>query len=429
MASGLRRLLNSAVPAEPFERRAVFLAFLCHFVLFASYYILRPLRETMATVFGADQLQNLFTGTFVITLICAPLYSAAAARIRLERLLPGIFWFWLGNILLFYVLFLYLPHSRWAAAAYYWWFSVVNLFLVSVFWTLMADIFTDQQAARLFPFITAGSSSGAIAGPIITNIFVRPLGVGGLLLIAAGGFLIVIFLIHRLMAEKERLAVAHVAQTTTLDHNLPGNSLRGFALLMRSPTMRAQALFMILMTWVATIVYFRQIELVAQAYSSLEGRTIAFADVDLVVNLAAALIAIFGLGRLVTKLGVTWGLVATPLLMMGAFAGVLLSPSLMMVQSARALQRISQYAIARPAREILFTIADQESKYKAKNVIDTVVFRFGDITAAWMQAGMRMAGFGLAGAVAFGVAVSALWGIVAVALGRRYEAARADLKA
>ena len=422
-------LLNMAVPAEKQERVAVLLAFACHFVLFASYYILRPLRETMATVFGADQLQNLFTGTFVITLICAPLYSAAAARIRLERFLPGIFWFWLGNILLFYVLFAYAPHSRWVAAAYYWWFSVVNLFLVSVFWTLMADIFTDRQATRLFPFITAGSSSGAIAGPIITNLFVRSVGVGGLLLIAAGGFLIVILLIYRLMAEKERLRRLQEAQPTTLDHSLPGNALRGFVLLMRSPTMRAQALFMILMTWVATIVYFRQIELVAQAYSSLEGRTVAFADVDLTVNVVAALIAIFGLGRLVTKLGVTWGLVLTPLLMMGAFVGVLLSPGLMMVQSARALQRISQYAIARPSREILFTVADQESKYKAKNVIDTVVFRFGDITAAWMQAGLRMAGFGLAGAVAFGVAVSALWGVTALVLGRRFEVARRALKA
>jgi AAA family ATP:ADP antiporter len=417
--------LTRIAPARPEERRALALAFLCHAVLFASYYILRPLRETMATVFGADELQTLFTGTFLLTLICAPLYSAMAARIRLDRFLPGVFWFWLGNIALFYVLFAYAPHSRWVAAAYYWWFSVVNLFLVSVFWTLMADIFTDGQATRLFPIITAGSSIGAIAGPIITRLLVGPLGVGGLLIIAGGGFLLAILLVYRLMAEKEKLR-RHDAevQQTTLDHNLPGNPFAGFLLLMRSPIMRAQALFILGMTWVATIVYFRQIELVAGAYASIAGRTIAFADVDLVVNAASALIAVFGLSRLVTRLGVTWGLVLSPVLMACVFAGVLLSPGLMMVQSARALQRISQYAIARPAREILFTVADQQSKYKAKNVIDTVGYRFGDLSAAWMQAGLRLAGSGFAGVIGLGVAISALWGVVALVLGRRFEAAR-----
>src|SRR6185312_10705508 len=195
------RLLNLAVPVQPHERAAVSLAFACHFVLFASYYILRPLRDAMATVFGVDQLQNLFTGTFFVTFICAPLYSAAAAHIRLTRFLPGSFWLWLANILLFYGLFLWAPHSRWVAAAYYVWFSVVNLFLVSIFWTLMADIFSAPQATRLFAFITAGGSMGAIAGPLLVNLFVARLGVGGMLLLAAAGFLLVIVLIHLLMRE------------------------------------------------------------------------------------------------------------------------------------------------------------------------------------------------------------------------------------
>ncbi len=419
------RLLEIAAPVRRAERLAVSLAFLCNLVLFASYYILRPLRDTMATVFGVDQLQNLFTGTFAFTLLCSPLFSAAAARIRLTRFLPGIFWFWLANILLFYALFLWLPHNRWVAAAYFWWFSVVNLFLISVFWTLMADIFSAPQATRLFPFIAAGASTGAIAGPVITDLFVRAVGVGGLLLIAACGFGIVILLIYRLIREKERLRLASEdAQPTSLDHKLPGNPFAGFALIMRSPMLISQAAFMLLLTWVATIIYFLQADLVTKAYASVEGRTIAFANVDLTVNICSALIAIFGLGRLVTRFGVTWGLILSPILMMGACIGVLVSPGLLMVQSARALQRIAQYAIARPSREILFTIVDQDSKYKAKNVIDTVVYRFGDVTSAWMQTGLRLAGFGLAGAVGLGVAVSALWGLVALLLGRQYEAQR-----
>ncbi len=247
------RAMRRIAQAEPAEMRAVLLAFACNFVLFASYYILRPLRDTMATVFGADQLQNLFTGTFVITMLCSPLYSAVAARVKLTRFLPGTFWLWFCNILIFYVLFREAPESRWVAAAYYWWFSVVNLFLISVFWTLMADIFSPGQATRVFAFIAAGSSTGAIAGPLITTGFVRSIGVGGLLLVAAAGFLVVIALVHLLIREKARLrSIDTDAPPTTLDHNLPGNPFSGFKLLLQSPMMMGQALFMLLMTWIAT---------------------------------------------------------------------------------------------------------------------------------------------------------------------------------
>jgi ATP:ADP antiporter, AAA family len=175
------------------------------------------------------------------------------------------------------------------------------------------------------------------------------------------------------------------------------------------------------MTWIATILYFLQTDLISQAYSEVERRTIAFADVDLFVNICSAAILILGLGRVMRRFGVTASLALSPVIMVAACFAIIIAPSLMMVQTARALQRISQYAIARPSREVLFTVIDQQSKYKAKNVIDTVVYRFGDLTAAWMQAGLRVGGFGLVGAVALGVGVSAAWGFVAIALGKRYE--------
>ncbi len=421
------RLLSAAVKVEPSEVKAVLLSFLCNFVLLGSYYILRPVRDAMATVFGAEELETLFTGTFIITMLCAPLYSALAARVRLARFLPGLFWLWLVNILIFYVLFQVAPHDRWVAAAYFWWFSVVNLFLISVFWTFMADTFSAQQAPRLFAFIAAGGSTGAIAGPLITTLLVRPIGPDGLLLIAAGGFLVVILIIHLLMREKERFRLNNPdAQKTTLDHSLPGNPFRGFALLLKSPYLLGQAAFMLCMTWVATVIYFLQTDLVAKAYSEIEGRTVAFADLDLVVNISAALILIFGLGRTIQRFGVTLSLILTPVIMVAAFGGIAVSPSLLMVQTARGLQRITQYAIARPSREMLFTVVDQESRYKAKNVIDTVVYRFGDLSAAWMQAGLRMANAGILGAAALGVAASVMWAVVAVGMGRRYEVLRGE---
>jgi AAA family ATP:ADP antiporter len=420
--SGLLRIIGTASKAQPHELKAATLAFFCNFILLASYYILRPLRDTMATVFGVAQLQNLFTATFVLTLLLAPIFAWCTANMRLSRILPGVFWLLIVNLLLFYGLFRQMPESRWVAAVYYCWFSVINLFLISIFWTLMADTFSSGQATRLFAFIAAGGSTGAILGPIITTTFVKTIGVSGLLLTACGGFLIVIALVHLLMREKESLrALDCDTQQTTLDHSLPGNPLRGFALIFRSRYLLGQAVFFILMTWIATILYFLQADFVAKTFSAVEGRTIAFADVDLFVNTCSAAILIFGLGRFLQRFGVTASLALSPILMLFACIALAFAPTFFVVQSARALQRISQYAIARPSREVLFTVLDQQSKYKAKNVIDTSVYRFGDLTAAWLQTGLRSLGMGFFAIIGLGVAVSTTWALTALIIGRRYE--------
>jgi AAA family ATP:ADP antiporter len=421
--AGLLRMMGAASKAEPDELRAAVLAFSCNFVLLASYYILRPLRDTMATVFGVAQLQELFTGTFVLTLLLAPVFAWCVARVKLSRFLPGVFWVLIINLAIFYTLFRVSPGSRWAAAAFFWWFSVINLFLISVFWTLMADTFSSGQATRLFAFIAAGGSSGAVLGPIVTKSFVKSIGVSGLVLVACAGFFIVIVLIHLLMQEKEKLRVLdRDTQKTSLDHNLPGNPLRGFALLFSSRYLLGQAVFFVLMTWIATILYFLQADYIAKAFSAVESRAIAFADVDLFVNICSAVVLIFGMGRFLQRFGVTASLALSPILMVIACFVLALAPTFFVVQSARAVQRISQYAIARPSREVLFTVLDQQSKYKAKNVIDTTVYRFGDLTAAWLQAGLRSLGFGVLAIVGLGMAVSAVWGLSAFIIGRRYQA-------
>jgi AAA family ATP:ADP antiporter len=420
----MQRLLALVVRTEAHETRAVLYAFLCHFILFGVYYVLRPVRDTMATVFGVDQLQLLFTGTFFIAMICAPLYSGIAARVRLERFVPGVFWFLLSNILVFYAAFHVLPQNRWLGAAYYWWLSVGNLIFISVFWTLMTDTFSDDQARRLFPFIQAGSSTGAIAGPLVTKMFVAQVGIDGLLLISAGGFLIVVLLVHLLIREKRRLREAATAQHTTLDHALPGNPFRGFGLLFRSPYLLGQAAFMVLMTWIATLLVFLQVDLISRSFATVEGRTVAFADVDLYVNITTAVVLIAGLRPVLQRFGVTASLVLTPVVMVATCIALVFAPTLAMVQAARGIQRVTQYAIARPSREILFTVIDQESRYKAKNVVDTVVYRLGDLSAAWISAGLRALGLGLAGGIAVGIAVTTVWTGVSVVLGRSYETIR-----
>ena len=427
MQRWLVRLLAMAAEVEPHERRAVLLAFMCNFVLLGSYYILRPVRDTVATVIGVGQLQNLFTATFIGTLVASPIYAMLASRLRLTRLLPGVFWFWLFNVLLFQLLFALAPHNVWVAAAYYVWFSVANLFMISLFWSLMVDMFTASQATRLFALIAAGGSIGAIIGPLLTRLLVHRLQLSGMLLLAAAGFLIVIVLVYLLMREKARLRASHQeVQATTLDHELPGNPFEGFSQLFSSRYMTSQALFILLMTWVNTVAYFLQTDVIAQAFAAVEGRAQAIADIDLVVNVATALILIFGLGRLVHRFGVTAGLVLNPLIMLFAFVVVAISPSLFVIQALQVVRRVSQYAIARPSREMCFTVVEQSSRYKAKNVIDTVVYRFGDVSSAWMQAGLRAAGFGLGGAVALGIGACIAWGGVARYAGRGYEQIRKE---
>jgi ATP:ADP antiporter, AAA family len=421
----LARLLGLATQVAPQERRAVTLAFICNFVLLGSYYILRPVRDTVATVVGVDRLQLLFTATFVGTLVASPLYTMLASRLKLARLLPGVFWFWLFNVLAFQLLFVLAPDNFWVAASYYVWFSVANLFMISLFWSLMVDLFTAAQATRLFALIAAGGSIGAIGGPLLTRLLVSRLRLSGMLLVAAAGFLIVIALVYRLMREKERLRASHAeVQASTLDHGLPGNPFEGFGKLFSSRYLTSQAAFVLLMTWANTVGYFLQTDVIARTFSAVEGRAQALADIDLVVNIASALILTFGLGRLVQRFGVTAGLLLNPLLLLLAFAAVAISPTLLVIQGLQVVRRVAQYSIARPSREICFTVVEQSSRYKAKNVIDTVVYRFGDVSSAWMQAGLRAAGFGLGGAVALGIGACVAWGGVARYAGRRYEQIR-----
>jgi AAA family ATP:ADP antiporter len=412
------RLLAPLVRVLPHERRAVLLAFACH---------LKPVRDTLATVFGADELQYLYTGTFIGTLIASPLYAWAAAKFPLRRLLPGVLWFWLLNMLLFGGLLEAMPGSRVVDGAFYIWFSVVNLYMVSVFWSLMADIFTPTQAPRLFGFIAAGSSIGAIAGSLVTRFAVPVVHLEGTLLIAAGLFLAVIALVHGLIREKERLVrQGQEVQRSTLDRGLKGGSFDGFIALMNGAYSRRQAGFMLLMTSVATVAYFVQTDVVAHAFKYVEPRLLAINDIFLAVNVLSALVLILGLPRYVQRFGVTSGLLLNPLLMLVAFGGFALSPTLFLVQALQVLRQAGQYAIARPSREMCFTVVSQEERYRTKNVIDTVVYRAGDLVTAWLLAGLRALGTGMLAFAATGVAFSAIWGVTALLLGRRYEELKAD---
>jgi AAA family ATP:ADP antiporter len=422
-AGPVSRALRRIADVEPREAKAVIISFVYFFFLLASYFILRPLRDTMGTVYGVAHLQELFTGTFLLSFIVAPIFGGLASRIRLAVLLPWVYGFIAITMLVFYVLFQSDPNNRWIAAAFFVWLTTFILLIVTVFWSLMADIFSSAQAKRLFGFIAAGGSIGAISAPAFITLFVDAVGTNALLLISAAGFAITAFLVVLLEAEKRKLAATdEEAQKTTLDHSLGGNAFDGFMLLFRSRYLLMIALFVLLMTWISTVIYFQLGDLISKEFASQAARTQAYASIDLATNTFAMLIQLFGTGRFIQRFGVTTALLLNPLIIVGAFLAMAFSPVLMVLGGVQVVRRVSEFAIAKPARDMLFTAVGQQSKYKAKNVIETVVYRFGDLSSAWLSAAVLP--FGVAGMAVLGIVIAACWFPICWLLGRRFETAR-----
>jgi AAA family ATP:ADP antiporter len=422
--SALARLLKTVAAVEALEVRAVLLSMLYFLFLFGSYSVIKPVRDAMGTVYGVKHLQELFTVTLIASLVFSPLYAGLASRMKLSTFLPWVYGFVAVSILAFYALFVSGRYQdRWIAAAFYVWVSTFNLLIISVFWTFMADIFSRAQAKRLFGFIAAGGTIGGIVGPAIATFLAKSVGNNGLMLIAAAGFIVTAVMVVLLAKEKEKL-LSHggEAQKTTLNHRLGGNPLDGFVLLFRSPYLLLLALFLLLMTWISTIVYFQLGDLITKAFDSKEARTQAYATIDLVVNSLAVLVQLFGTGRIIQRFGVQTGLLVNPIIMVIAFLAVAFSPVLMILGGIQIVRRVAEYAVAKPTREMLFTVVDQESKYKAKNVIDTVVYRFGDFSSAWVSSAVLP--YGVTGLAIFGVITSIIWFPVAYVLGKRYESVR-----
>ncbi|MFI4869801.1 MAG: NTP/NDP exchange transporter [Steroidobacterales bacterium] len=424
--SVLARLFKSVAAVEPYEVRAVVLSMLYFFFLFGSYSVVKPVRDAMGTIYGVEHYQRLFTATLFASLAFAPLYSGLASRIKLSTFLPWVYGFVAVTIVAFFALFVGLHNQdRWLAAAFFVWVSTFNMLIISVFWTFMADIFSRTQAKRLFGFVAAGGTIGGIVGPAIATFLAKGLGNNNLMLISAAGFSVTAVLVRMLAHEKQRLLAAGVeVQRTSLEHRLRSNNpFDGFVLLLRSRYLLLLALFLLLMTWISTIVYFQLGDLITKAFTSREARTQAYGIIDLSVNSIAVVIQLFGSGRIIKRFGVNAGLLLNPIIMVVAFLAIAFSPVLVILGGIQIVRRVAEYALAKPTREMLFTVVDQQSRYKAKNVIDTVVYRFGDFSNAWVSSLIQP--HGVTGLAIFGVITSAVWFPVAYLLGRQYESVRA----
>jgi ATP:ADP antiporter, AAA family len=407
---------------RPGEGRALVWSFAYFFCLLAGYYVLRPLRDEMGVAGGVRNLQWLFTATFVSMLVAVPLYGALVARLPRRRFIPIVYHFFVANIALFWLL-LTLDYERlYVARVFFVWVSVFNLFAVSVFWSFMADLYSSEQGKRLFAYIAAGGSAGALAGPAVTVGLVEWLGTPNLLLVAALFLELAVLCVWRLesalpVAEK-RSPGKNAAEV------IGGGWLDGFLLLVRSPYLAGIALWVGLLSIVATFLYFEQASIVAAASDDPAVRTRIFASVDLAVGLLTILVQFFATSRLIARFGVGVALAFVPFVFAVGFAGLAALPTLAVVVAFQALQRTANFAISNPAREVLFTAVSREEKYKAKNVIDIVVVRGADAAGGWLFASLRALGMEFKAVSIAAIAIAAVCLGISLALGRAIERGR-----
>jgi AAA family ATP:ADP antiporter len=414
---GLARL----IVAKPFEVPAVLGGFLLFFLLFTSYFMLRPVRETFGIAGGVDNLQWLFTGTFVSTLVVVPLYGWVSSRLPRRRLLPILYVASAAVMASFATSLAVDPDNIWIARAFYIWLSVFNLFVISIAWSLMADLFERDQGHRLFGQIAAGASLGGLAGPLISAFLVAPLGAAGLLFLSTGILLLTLLCVRFLIGWRDRVGPkADEGPRSPAPERIGGSIWAGLTLTLRSPFLLAIAAFVVLLATASTFLYFEQARIVQVTFPDRTSQTQTFAAIDVAVQSLTILIQIFLTGRLAKRLGVTVLLVAVPVMMMlgfGLLAFAATFPVLVFVMMAR---RIGEYALVRPGREMLFTAVDTETKYKAKNAIDTVVYRSGDAIAGWVYAGI-VAVASTGGVAIAGAALAGLWGLIGFMIGRRHD--------
>ena len=409
----LARAVARSVNARPEELRALLLSFAYFFSLLCGYYILRPLREEMGIAGGVQALHWVFTATFIAMLAAVPLFGWITTRFPRRIFLPTVYLFFIANLLLFFGAFQIEALQVWTARAFFVWISVFNLFVVSVFWSFMVDLYSDEQGRRLFGFIAAGGSLGAIVGPALTALLAVPLGPVNLLPVSAV-FLAATLLCIRGLLKLERADATGSARKQPLG----GGVLEGLTSLARSRYLFGIALFVIGLTVVATFVYFAQARIVAQSLLEAGERTRFFAGIDLAVNVIAVSVQMFVTGRLMRWVGLTPVLVLMPIVAVGGLVLLGALPLLGVLAGFQVLRRAGDYALTRPAREVLFTVLAPSEKYKTKNVIDTLVYRAGDAIGAWLFAALAAFGFGLSALAYVGAGIAFTWFLLALWLGR-----------
>jgi AAA family ATP:ADP antiporter len=393
---------------EP-EARALAWSWLYVFALFLAYHVLRPIRDELGVSAGIENLPWLFTGTMLAMLAVNPLFAYAVRRWTRERFIAVSYRFFMLNLLIFMVLLaMSTPEQHvWVGRAFFIWVSVFNLFVVSVFWSFIVDVFNTEQGARLFGILATGATLGGIAGSAFTSGFVGKLGQNWLLLAS------ILLLEVAVLASRRLSAITTVFREKVQNDDaykpVGGGIFNGISHTFRSPYLLGIAFFILFYTITSTILYFQQATIVATNITDRSARTAFFANIDFWVNVVTLVIQLFFTGRLMARLGIAAMLCILPFISLAGFAALASYPTIVVFVVVQVVRRVSNFALARPAREVLFTSVTREDRYKAKSFIDTVVYRGGDQIASWAYTGLMGLGLTVPGVAVIAVPLSAVW--------------------
>jgi AAA family ATP:ADP antiporter len=423
------RLLRRLIDVAPEELPALGWCWLYIFSVLASYYILRPIRDQMGVAGGVNNLPWLFTGTLVVMLMLNVPFSALVKLLPRKQFISLSYRFFAVSILMFGAALHWATPEQavWVGRFFFIWISVFNLFVVSIFWSMVVDIFSSEQGKRLFGFIAAGATLGAIVGSSVTAslaLLVQP----AVLLVASAVLLEVATLCVRRLSRLSA-TMSDRPHPERGEEPIGGGVMAGFVDALRSPYLFNTAIFLLLYAITSTFLYFSQASIVADSFTSRGAQTAFFATIDLMVNAITLVFQIFLTGRLVRWLGIALALALLPMLSMLGFGALTVLPSLTAVAAFQVVRRAGNFALTQPARQVLYTVVSREDRYKAKNFIDTAVYRAGDQVGAWSYALIGLAGWGIKEASIVSVVVAGVWLINSLWLGWRQEAmARAMAK-
>jgi AAA family ATP:ADP antiporter len=417
----VQRQLARVVNVEPGEMNAVFSAFFLFFFVLGSYFAVRPVRETIGTLLGRDYVADLWLYTAIFSIAIIPVYGWLVARVRRSVLLPCLY----GSVSLMLVgLGVAIGAGEidlQVGAFFYVWISVLNLILVSLFWSFLLEVFSSEQSRRLFGFIAAGGTLGALLGPLMTVLYADTLGVSGLLYLGAMGFACAVVCQFVLLSVWKPKAA--VAANSRPDRGLGGNPFAGITKVFSSPYLMGIATFVCLLSAANTILYFEQLRIVEETFADIDRRTQVFGSIDVVVQLLTVATQLFLTGRIARRLGVTGLLALVPLAMVAGFLALAAFQVFAALAAVLILRRWGEYALVRPGREMLFSKLDTETKYKAKSFIDVPVYRFADYVGAQAKTGIDAVTASPTMSILAGAALAGLWALNGSWLGRRHDAA------
>ena len=403
------------------EVTAVLLSFLLVFVLMTSYSILKPLRDALAADWGNVGLSLTWTVNFGLSLVAVAAYGIALTYVRFRVMVPAVYVFFALTFLALYVFRTQVPDPTLVNKGFYVWVSVFSLFNLSVFWSFMTDLYNNEQARRLFGMIAAGTTVGAIAGPVITATLVDRLGANGLLLLSAALLMVPVFLIPVLRRLKvAALKNAESSADLSPQQAVGTNPFAGFSVLFSDRYLLAICAFILFYVTINTFVYFELQDLTRQY--SLEFRAKIWSVIEITTNVLTLVTAALITSRIVIRLGMQTALALMPVLVALGILALVAAPVLIVLAVFQVGRRVGNYAITRPSREMLFTVLDREARFKAKPVIDVVIYRGGDVMTAWLFTLLAdKAGLGLTGIAMVIGGIAAAWAMIAVWLGRAYR--------